>query len=223
MTTVSCNIRFTRKSPNMKPLFTFLLSLFASTNLLAQGTITGFSTVPANPTIADNVEVHVDVQFTSGDCQVDNQGDNVNGFSVSAYAHHCVGMLTVICPTTDVFQLGQLPAGDYTFDFTLTSGFGGAGCSPGIIADDSDQFQFTVSSTVGVDEVEFESNLIYPNPAADMLFFKKSLKEAAIITDVQGNVVMQIPQGKSSIEIAQLSSGVYFFKHGTKQLKLIKD
>ncbi len=147
----------------MKTIFTIFLFAIFSIQLFAQGTITGISVVPSNPTVADNIEIHVDVMFTSSDCQPDNQSHSVNGTTISASALHCVGMLTAICNTTDVFQIGQLPAGNYTFDFTLSSGFGGAGCSPGFVPDDNNQLQFSVSGTVGVDEVSFDESIAYPN------------------------------------------------------------
>ena len=207
----------------MKFTFPFLLFLISTPQLLAQGTITGISVFPLNPTSGDDIELHVDVQFTSGDCQVDNKDHNTNAFAITAYAHHCVGLLTVICPTTDTFQLGQLPAGDYTVDFTLTSGFGGPNCSPGIIPDDTEQFQFTVSTSVGIQEIKTEDNFIYPNPASNILFFKNKLNHAASITDIRGNTVVNIKSGASELDISHLSSGVYFLQTETKRLKLVKD
>jgi hypothetical protein len=207
----------------MKFIFSFLLLLISASQLLAQGTITGISVIPSNPTTADDIELHIAVQFNSGGCQVDDKGHNTNAFAVSAYAHHCIGLLTVICPTTDTFQLGQLPAGDYTVDFTLSSGFGGPNCSPGIVPDDTDQFQFTVSTTVGIQEPQSEADFIYPNPVSDILFFKKNLNHSASMTDIHGNIVANIRDGASSVDISHLSSGVYFLQTETKRLKLVKD
>lgn len=207
----------------MKFIFPFLVFLIFATQLLAQGTVTGISVIPSNPSTTDDIQLHVDVQFSGGGCQVDNKNHSTNAFAVSAYAHHCVGLLTVICPTTDTFQLGQLPAGDYSVDFTLTSGFGGANCSPGIVPDDTEQFQFTVSTTVGLQELQAEADFIYPNPVSDILFFKKNLKHSASITDIRGNTVANIRAGASNVDISHLSSGVYFLQTETKRLKLVKD
>lgn len=207
----------------MKHVIAISILLVLSCQLLAQGTIIGFSVDPPNPTVSDQVEIHVDVQFNSGDCQVDNKGHNTNGFSVSAYAHHCVGLLTVICPTTDTFQLGQLPAGDYILDFTLTSGFGGPGCSPGIIADDTDQFQFTVSHSVGIYEIMLDPNFAYPNPASDILFLKNPLNQTAVITDIQGAKIMEVAAVSSQIDLSHLPKGVYFLRAETKQFRFVKN
>ena len=207
----------------MKFTFPFLLLLISASQLLAQGTITGISVIPSNPTTADDIELHVAVQFNSGDCQVDDKGHNTNAFAINAYSHHCVGLLTVICPTTDTFQLGQLPAGDYTVDFTLSSGFGGPNCSPDIIPDDTEQFQFTVSTSVGIEELQTESDFIYPNPVSDILYFKNNLKYSASITDIRGNTVADIEAGASDMDISHLSSGVYFLQTETRRFKLVKD
>lgn len=206
----------------MKHFFTFSLFFLISTQLLAQGAILGFTLVPPFPTDQDNVEIHVDLEFNSGDCAVENQSHYVNGTSINADALHCLGMLTYICNNTNIFQLGQLAVGDYTFDFTLSSGFGGSGCTPGFAPDDNQQFQFSVSTSVGMNELDTDSDLIYPNPASDVLFFKTPLTKAATITDVQGHVVMVISKGENTVEIAQLSAGMYFIKLGQKQFKLMK-
>lgn len=207
----------------MKPLFTILFSLLFSVQLVAQGVITGFSVSPINPTTDDNIELMVEVQFNSGDCQVDNQGHNISGLSISGFSHHCVGALTFICPTTATFNLGQLAAGTYTFNHTLTSGFGAPSCSPGIVADDTDQFQFTVSPTVGINEIDFDSNLIYPNPVTDILFFKRPLKAMATLTNIEGKTVMQIEKGKKEIVLTALPAGTYFLQSELNQVKLVKD
>ena len=207
----------------MKFTFPFLLLSISASQLLAQGTMTGISVMPSNPTTVDDIELHVAVQFNSGDCQVDDKGHNTNAFAITAYSHHCVGLLTVICPTTDTFQLGQLPAGDYTVDFTLSSGFGGPNCSPGIIPDDTEQFQFTVSTSVGVMELQNEPTFIYPNPVSDILYFKNSLKNSGSITDIRGNTVANIGVGASNADISHLSNGVYFLLTESKSFRLIKD
>ena len=64
-----------------------------------------------------------------------------------ASAQHCLGVLASICNITDTFVILPLSAGTYTFDLTLTSGFGGPPCNAGGSVDDNQNFQFTVSST----------------------------------------------------------------------------
>tara|TARA_R110000868_G_scaffold191240_1_gene435414 strand:+ start:1045 stop:1668 length:624 start_codon:yes stop_codon:yes gene_type:complete len=207
----------------MKHITIICTLLFLSIQLLAQGTITGISISPPNPTVSDQVEIHVGVQFNSGNCELDNQGHNTNGFAVSGYAHHCVGLLTVICPTTDTFQLGQLPAGDYTFNFSLTSGFGEPSCSPGIVVDDVGQFQFTVSSPVGIDEISLDPNFAYPNPVSDILFLKKSLNQLAFITDIRGVEIIKIPAVSNQVDLSHLPNGIYLLHTESNWFRFVKN
>ena len=207
----------------MKPLFTFFLFAFFSIQLFAQGMISSISVVPANPTVADNIEIHVDLQFTSSDCQPDNQGHLVNGTTISASALHCVGMLTAICNTTDVFEIGQLPAGNYTFDFTLSSGFGGPGCSPGFVPDDNDQLQFTVSGTVGIDEISFDESIAYPNPTTGMIFLKTPSSELGYLTTLSGKTILELSLGTKQVDLSELSSGVYILTVGNARTRILKN
>ena len=113
----------------MKKLYTFILGAAFTLNAFSQGQIIGFTVDPASPTTTDNVFVYVDVMFTSGGCDLDNQGSSTSGSSSTGYALHCVGMLTVICNAIDTFNLGMLPAGPHTFSMTLSSGSGGPPCT----------------------------------------------------------------------------------------------
>lgn len=205
------------------PLITLLLVLSALSSM-AQGTIIGLTIAPANPTTSDNIELYANVSFTSGDCQLDESTFGINGTSIVANAHHCVGLLTVICPTTDTFQIGQLPAGNYTFDFTLTSGFGGPNCSPGIIADDNEQVQFAVSQTVDIEETTEEGSFsVFPNPTKDVIMFSQPTKKTAFIYNSVGQELMRIPAGSTSANMEDLKPGSYILCHLNQQIKLIKN
>lgn len=186
------------------------------------GTIVGFSVSPENPVEGDEVKVYADLSFSSGGCDLDFIAYPLNGTTINATAHHCVGLLTVICNTTDTFELGQLSAGNYTFDMTLTSGAGGPGCTPGIVADDNDQFQFTVSPSVGIDEVLILEDHVYPNPISDVLNFKRPFSETAFIRDMNGKRIMEIPAGSNQADLSALAKGIYTLQVGNRTLKLIK-
>ncbi|MCF8465541.1 MAG: T9SS type A sorting domain-containing protein [Flavobacteriales bacterium] len=207
----------------MKPLFSFLLFSFFSQLVFGQGMISSISISPVNPTVADNIEIHVDLQFSSSDCQPDNQDHIVNGTSISASALHCIGMLTAICNTTDVFEIGQLPAGTYTFDFTLSSGFGGPGCSPGFVPDDNDQFQFTVSGAVGIDEISFDESIAYPNPTTGIIFLKTPSLELGYLTTLSGKTILELSLGTKQIDLSELPSGVYFLTVGNSHTRILKN
>ncbi len=207
----------------MKTFFAFSILSFVSIQLFAQGSITSITVVPANPTELDNIEIHVELEFSNSGCAPDYQGHTVNGNTIDASALHCMGMLTAICNTTDVFQIGQIPAGNYTFDFTLSSGFGGSGCSPGFVPDDNDQFQFIVSGTVGLDEVSFNESIAYPNPTTSMLFLKMPSAELGQLTTISGKIVGELAIGAKEIDLSQLPSGVYILTIGTARTRVVKD
>ena len=155
----------------MKKILLLLLIIncqLSINNCSAQSTILSFSTLPASPTTNDVVKVVASLSFTSGGCELSEQGHTTNASRTDAYALHCLGMLTVICPNTDTFLLGTLPAGDHTFVLSLSSGGGSPPCSPGIVIDDTDSITFTVDPGVGINvpdarAVEF---MLYPNPAS---------------------------------------------------------
>ncbi|MFM1876454.1 MAG: hypothetical protein RL266_2191 [Bacteroidota bacterium] len=206
----------------MKPLFFLILFTFFSCQIFAQGIIQGISVHPSNPTVSDDIEIYVQLQFTSGSCEADDQGFGLNGATISAYAHHCVGMLTVICETADTFELGQLPAGNYTFDMSLSSGFGGPGCSPGIVVDDTEQFQFTVSPSVGIHEPTTADGFFYPNPVVDVMNFPSPLAQSATISNVAGQVVKLLSFGTQQVEMTDLNSGIYILHLGSQKVRILK-
>ena len=48
----------------------------------------------------------------------------------------------------------------YIFDLTLSTGFGGPPCSPGIVPDDYDTITFYVSPSVGIEEYTTNKQLL---------------------------------------------------------------
>lgn len=181
-----------------------------------QGAITAIAIQPANPTVNDQIEILVDLQFAYSSCDADYQDHGLQGSTIIASAHHCVGMLAAICNTTDTFQIGQLPAGNYTFDMTLSSGFGGPGCSPGIVPDDSDQLQFTVSETVGILNPQTSALSVYPNPTSDFLTVGNPNSTFQILS-IEGKQVMQgaIPSS-GVLDIRSLPVGLYVLEIETE-------
>ena len=205
----------------MKKTYLFLFGILFSANTFAQGTIVAFTIDPVAPTTTDVVKVYVDLMFTSMSCDVDNQGHSTAGSTTSAYAHHCVGMLSAICNTVDTFNLGMLPAGSHVFDLTLTSGSGGPPCTPGIIPDDNRNTTFTVTTATGISEMINSNNVsIYPNPlhtsATITIDPALKIKNADLkIVDVMGRVVKTISSIQTNeflFEKDELSDGVYFYQ-----------
>lgn len=207
----------------MKAIFTLAaIALLANSCFSQNGTIIGFSINPTNPTPTDDIEIYVDLSFFSGGCELDNSNFGINGDIIVANAHHCVGLLAVICPNTDTFQIGQLPVGTYTFDFTLTSGAGFPSCSPGIVPDDNDQFQFTVSSTVGIIEEQNRKLDFYPNPSEGFIQFSQPTESVIRVNNIQGQSVYSIPANSKTFNIEFLPSGIYFLESDKSKSKLVK-
>jgi len=116
------------------------------------GSISSFTILPLNPNNTDTVYVYVELQFCCSNCSLDMKSYSVVGNNIVASTQHCLGGLSAICNTTDTFKLNPLPLGTYTFDLTLSSGFVGSPCTPGILPDDNDVFIFNVVNSVGIEE-----------------------------------------------------------------------
>jgi len=69
-------------------------------------------------------------------------------------------MLTTICNTIDTFVISPLAAGTYSFDLTLTSGFGGPPCTPGFVPDDNQLFTFIVTTGATPCTVEINNGAV---------------------------------------------------------------
>lgn len=208
----------------MKKIVVLLVSIHLSLSLYSQGSITGFTIIPTNPTTTDNIKVLVGLSFTSGACNVDNQNYSLVGMDrIVGSAHHCLGMLAFICNTVDTFNLGSLTTGSKVFKLTLNSGQGGRGCSPGFVPDDSDSINFNVVRPVPTNIKSYESQnsflKISPNPfnnSATVSINDLALSNATFsVFDAQGKLVKSLKNIETQefmIEKNELSSGLYFFK-----------
>ena len=125
-----------------------------------QGSIISLTISPTYPTNTDTVYVYAELAFTSSSCPLDIKSYSILGNNIVASTQHCLGMLTTICNTTDTFKLNPLAAGTYTFDLTLSSGFGGPPCTAGIVPDDNDVITFNVVTSVGIEEQTTKKELL---------------------------------------------------------------
>ena len=124
------------------------------------GSISSLTISPVNPNNTDTVYIYAELLFTSSDCSLDMKSHSVLGNNIAASTQHCLGMLTTICNTTDTFKLNPLALGTYTFDLTLSSGFGGPPCTAGIVPDDNDVITFNVVTSVGIEEQTTKKELL---------------------------------------------------------------
>ena len=112
---------------------------------LGQGSIISLTVSPTYPTETDTVYIYASLSFASSSCPLDVKSHSILGNNIVASTQHCLGMLSAICYNTDTFKINPLSTGTYTFDLTLSSGFGGSPCTPGIVPNDYDTITFYVS------------------------------------------------------------------------------
>jgi hypothetical protein len=212
------NNMFNLKYSIMKRCVIILSVFLFSLETFSQGTILSLTVSPASPTSTDNVYVYADLQFSSMGCAVDHQGHSTTGSNTNASAHHCMGMLSAICNTVDTFNLGTLPAGPHVFQLTLSSGFGGPPCSPGIVPDDTETLTFNVTSAVGIQEEVMNSLIsVFPNPFSSETTIKLNSKITsanAAMYDVLGKCVRNISFSGNAVKVERLDlkAGIYFIQ-----------
>ena len=144
----------------MKKLLLLLLCLPLIGFGQIQGSISSLTISPTYPTETDTVYIYAELLFSSSNCPLDIKSYIISGNNIAASTQHCLGMLATICNTIDTFKINPLSVGSYTFDLTLSSGFGGPPCTPGIVPDDYDTITFNVSTFVGVEEYATNKELI---------------------------------------------------------------
>jgi len=124
------------------------------------GSISSFTISPVNPNNTDTVYIYAELWFCCSNCSLEMKSHSVLGNNIVASTQHCLGMLSTICNTTDTFKLNPLAVGTYTFDLTLSSGFGGPPCTAGVLPDDNDVITFNVVTSVGIDEHTTQKKLL---------------------------------------------------------------
>lgn len=190
----------------------FYLAVFCTSIQAQFGSISSIIVSPSQPSESDSITIFVQTTFSSGACMLDNNNVALVGNSLKASAHHCVGMLTVICNYTDTFAIGTLSAGNYSFEMTLSSGAGPIPCSPGIFPDDMDTLTFSVSPISGINEMNIEQLDIYPNPFSDQLKIRSKEPVHIILTDIYGKIVLSAKNRNEWINTQNLMPGIYSFQ-----------
>ena len=204
----------------------FLLITFVTLIAPAQS-IDAFTMVPLNPTDNDSITIYVDLTFSSGSCEGHTQSYSINGQSISAYALHCIGALTVICQTTDTFSIGKLTAGTYQFTFQLDEGQAPVPCTPGIIPGPSDSLTFDVAIGTAITNPYISGNhfSIYPNPAGDYAVIETArdlqpVNELAVYSLDEKRIFSQsLTNQKTFIQTTFFINGIYYAEISTNGFK----
>ncbi|MBK9637250.1 MAG: T9SS type A sorting domain-containing protein [Bacteroidetes bacterium] len=173
-------------------------------------------TNPSFLTTNTPVQLIAEVDFPSGDCKDKTLNVFQAGNSISAYAIHCLGVLSFICNDKDTFNIGLLPAGTYTFYYQVDAGMSPSPCTPGIVPGPSDSLTFVVNSASGSMELEKEIFDLFPNPASSMLhlILNGNLTDGSyrIMNNIGALVQESFVKGDNmQIDISQLADGLYTF------------
>lgn len=104
------------------PLLTAVLCAVTLTQAQTHFYIDEISVSPAAPTTSDNVSISLIGNLSDGGAFVQTALADVGGGMVNiTLVALSNGGITVLVPHTEVIELGQLPAGEYTIDFTDAS------------------------------------------------------------------------------------------------------
>jgi hypothetical protein len=187
--------------------------------------IQSFSVIPLNPTTGDSVKVIIECVFTSGGCDGSANLIGIAGNQIYADALHCLGMLTVICTDYDTIVLPPMAAGNYTFNFSLSSGQG-IPCTPGIVTDDVDSVSFTVTDATGISILSKDNYFqVIPNPSTGKFTIKHNTIENSLVKiySLEGTLIksMQLNNQETEIE-SYLPSGVYLIVSEEKERRLFR-
>ena len=101
--------------------------------------------------------------------QINLKSVSVNDFDIIASTNHCIGPFEAECSTIEVFELGQLNEGEYSFKIYSSHGNyfyeseSDTVCTPGIIPSSIDSTSFFVMSQMNLEQHQeklFDSDFI---------------------------------------------------------------
>jgi len=193
------------------------LMFFMIGSSFSQGSITGITISPSNPTIDDTITVYADIQFSNSSCEFFNSMQNISGNTINVTTQHCLGMLTSICYIVDTFKIDPLPAGNYVFDLILTSdiNFGIIPCTGGNSPNDNDTLHFVVIDPSGInDNLSSEEFSFYPNPCTGVFNFETSISyDQVIMYSSKGQEIFtQYITGHNGAIRLDIEPGFYFIR-----------
>jgi len=200
------------------------------TTLRAQSvTIISVNTLPAVLTDTQNIRTVVSDMFTSGGCPLINFNHYLMNDTVHLTAYYQVGNLTVICNSTDTFNLGILPCTTTMLHVQAIMSGGGSAV---------DDFFLAININcipTGVSEINNEDGFfVFPNPVSGYLFLRIVGNEIFLqkisIVNLFGELIFSandIESKNDKIDVSVFPKGIYFIqvetKNGIYRKKFIKD
>ena len=219
----------------MKSLFAFFFLISFSCHSQYIDSLT-FS--PQNPIAGDSVSIFCHVQYPNQGCQLVDQDYYFGPGAVFLRAFHCMGMLTVLCPTIDTFKVRI----DYpgTYDFYYMPGYimDSINCTfPVLISGDTIPYPYAIESisitfsdsTTSVNQIQNskEKNWkFYPNPASNRLTIIQEAQEDSKIEiySTSGRLIKVFQTNKiiEEMNISNIPSGLYFIHFSNSKLNQIE-
>ena len=168
--------------------------------------------IPTNPNDIEETSVILTVTTPNQGnfIYANSEIENTNVYITACYYS---GILTALQTYVDTINLGVLPAGIYTYEFTAQQSESFDSC----IMNDSQTHtgEFEVEIINSVLENEMSNLLIYPNPIQDNMLNLESVIgfQMLEIIDANGNVLIQNEykhaDSKVAINLTSLSTGIY--------------
>lgn len=214
-------------------VFAFLISFSCHSQIIDSITYS-----PQNPGAGDTVNIYCYVQYPNQGCQLVEQDYYFGPGAVFLRAFHCMGILTVLCPTIDTFKVSIDYPGTYEFYYM-----------PGFIADsinctfpilqngDTIPYPFAIESisitfsdsTASVNQIQNskEKNWkFYPNPASNKLTIIQEAQEDSKIEilSASGRLIKVFQTNKiiEEMDISSIPSGLFFIHFSNSKLNQIE-
>ncbi len=201
--------------------FIFLIILLTTTELsISQncGTILSHSVIPTTVTAGNPTCVNASV-YCNSNLIFDHYTVNQTGNAYTIDAFYCAGLLTVITTTNDSFPLGNMVAGNYTYQFNVFTSYQAmSGSCTNFTITDQDSGSFSVSPATSLADINNDAFLVFPNPANEIVIIKATNKKINMIEllDAFGKVVLSDSETETEDTIefttSRLSAGMYFLK-----------
>ncbi|MFM7015897.1 MAG: T9SS type A sorting domain-containing protein [Bacteroidota bacterium] len=196
-------------------IYASLLIFFSALEGNAQY-IDHLSVVPSVPTSNDSINLVASCYFPSGSCNIKSLNYSIINQTIDCDAMHCLGMAAYICYDDDTYSIGQLPAGSYTFRYTVNVGLGPFPCTPGIVPGPTDSITFQVTAAAGMNNLQPDKLILSPNPCENQLTINNLFdrNNHLFIYDLNGRLVQEdLIEGASAlINTSLLLPGGYILK-----------
>jgi len=192
-------------------------------------TINSVNTIPSAPNDTEDVKAVVTATFSYGGCPLYNSAHFYSNDTINLVAYYQIGMLTVICSSTDTMDLGTLQCNTHVLHVEAIANGGVTGI---------DQYYLPLSVnciTVGMADPSNPLNVsVYPDPVTSMLNIRWKPQVSPVeisVYDLLGNKIysMEAGAGKTSsfIDVKNLSNGLYVVGvkgiNGVAVRKFLKD